>query len=231
MKKAARGKHMHDTSSPIVSNLDDSPSHLLHRVLQIALDIYNAELGEGAVSQRQYAVLSALEGSGGLSQTDLVKATGIDRSTLADLVARMSAKGLLARERSSTDGRANLVQLTDAGRDALIEAAPKVAAADAKILELLSPPKRDSFVKLLRKLVHARDGEALEARADKAAMKAVRKAGKKKKKTDDRLHKDDRPRKKDKLAKKLKKLPMPGLSEGVSGEEVELVHAPEEKAV
>lgn len=238
MKKSGHGKLMHDTSIPLRFRLDDSPSHLLHRVLQIALDIYNAELGEGAVSQRQYAVLSALDGAEGLSQADLVKATGIDRSTLADLVARMVTKGLIVRERSSTDGRANLVQLTGEGRAALVEAGPKVAAADAKILELLSPPKRDSFVKLLRKLAHARADTAETAKGKpdkhedgqhdggKSDAKALKKAAKKKKKPEDKAEK-----RAGKLAKKLKKLPMPGLSEGVAGPAEDLVHAPEDKAV
>jgi DNA-binding MarR family transcriptional regulator len=224
MKGRKSGKSMHDASAS--ATLDDSPSHLLHRVLQIALEIYSAELGDNAVSQRQYAVLSALDGAEGLTQADLVKTTGIDRSTLADLVARMAAKGLLARERSVSDGRANLVQLTEDGRAALADAAPKVAAADAKILELLSPPKRDSFLKLLRKLVHARDGEAPEDKPEKAALKTQKKANKsdKKKKSG-----EDKPRKKDKLAKKLKKLPMPELSSGVTGEDDGWVENPEEK--
>ena len=101
--------------------LEDSPSHLLHRVLQIALDIYNAEAGENALTQRQYAaLLHALDGAPeGMSQTELVHATGIDRSTLADLVARMLSKKLLARERSVTDARANLVRLDAAGKKSL----------------------------------------------------------------------------------------------------------------
>ncbi|HYF22654.1 MAG TPA: helix-turn-helix domain-containing protein, partial [Caulobacteraceae bacterium] len=64
--------------------LDSSPSHLLHRVLQIALDVYAEETGPGAVTQRQFAVLTAVSRNEGLTQTDLVRATGIDRSTLAD---------------------------------------------------------------------------------------------------------------------------------------------------
>ena len=74
MKKS---KHADASSSRAL--FEDSPSHLLHRVLQIALDIYNAEAGEGALTQRQYAVLKALDGTEGLSQTDLVRLTGIDR--------------------------------------------------------------------------------------------------------------------------------------------------------
>ena len=93
--------------------LDRSPSHLLHRALQRALDIYAETAGPTAVTQRQYAVLSAVAAREGLTQADLVRSTGIDRSTLAELVARMLGKGLIARERSNEDGRANTVSLTD----------------------------------------------------------------------------------------------------------------------
>ncbi|ESQ92731.1 MarR family transcriptional regulator [Asticcacaulis sp. AC460] len=196
------------------STLEGSPAHLLHRVLQIALDIYNETAGEGALTQRQFAVLQALDGSEGLSQTDLVKITGIDRSTLADLVARMIAKELLVRERSATDARANLVQLAPAGKTALDEMQPRVLQADEKILSLLSPPKRDSFVKLLRKITAAREVE-LSGETPVRKAKADKKTDKKKKK-----HKLS--------AKKLKKLPMPALSDGaseaVAGQD--LVHAP-----
>ncbi len=218
-------KSHQDGAEPVRTVLEDSPSHLLHRVLQIALDIYNEEAGEGALTQRQYAVLKALDSSDGLSQTDLVRLTGIDRSTLADLVARMLTKGLLKRERSTTDARANLVQLDDAGRVALGEMDPRVIAADERILALLSPPKRESFVKLLRKITSAREddsglsAEVTALRKEKAealaAEKAVRKAEKKAHK---KAHKKDESKK---LARKIKKLPMPALSEGIVGADPE----------
>jgi MarR family transcriptional regulator, temperature-dependent positive regulator of motility len=160
--------------------LDTSPSHLLHRVLQIALDIYNDETGEGALTQRQYAVLRAVhdaealhaDGHAGLTQTELVQTTGIDRSTLADMITRMTAKGLLIRVKSTLDARANLVTLSQAGREAITDISPKVAAADEKILSLLSPPKRESFVKLLRKMTYARLSEDGAASKDEARLKS-----------------------------------------------------------
>jgi DNA-binding MarR family transcriptional regulator len=141
--------------------LDRSPSHLLHRALQLALDIYAEETGPDAVTQRQYAVLAAVAAHEGLTQTDLVRSTGIDRSTLADLVARMIGKTLLARQRSTADARANTVSLTEAGRAALEAAKPKVAAADARILKLLPTRKRDAFLGVLRDM-----GRVAEAMAD-----------------------------------------------------------------
>ncbi len=104
--------------------LDRSPSHLLHRALQRALDIYADEFGATSITQRQYAVLAAAAEHEGATQADLVRSTGIDRSTLADMATRMIAKGLLERERSTLDARANAVSLTPAGREALEDAKP-----------------------------------------------------------------------------------------------------------
>ena len=210
MKKS---KHADAPSSRAL--FEDSPSHLLHRVLQIALDIYNAEAGEGALTQRQYAVLKALDGTDGLSQTDLVRLTGIDRSTLADLVSRMLTKGLLKRERSSTDARANLVQIDDGGAAALADMEPRVLAADGKIQALLSPPKRDSFVKLLRKITSAREAELSGEPVGRKEHSDAQKAARAEKKARKKAHKKDDGKK---LAKKIKKLPMPAISEGASGQ-------------
>jgi DNA-binding MarR family transcriptional regulator len=138
--------------------LERSPTHLFHRALQVALDIYVEEFGPAGLTQRQFAVLAAVEAAEGLTQTDLVRVTGIDRSTLADLAVRMIKKGLLERERSASDGRANAVRLTDLGRRELEAARPLMASADDRLLRLLSAGKRDSLSNLLRDLVRA--GEA-----------------------------------------------------------------------
>jgi MarR family transcriptional regulator, temperature-dependent positive regulator of motility len=184
----------HAGEPPHLAALDQSPSHLLHRVLQLALDVYAEEVGPGAVTQRQYAVLAAVEAREGLSQTDLVRITGIDRSTLADMAQRMITKGLLVRERSVDDARANTVSLTDQGRMALEEIRPKVAAADARLLRLLSSGKRDGFLNLLKDL----------ARADLSAPGGEKKKAKKAKA--DKLSKAEKLAKAEaKKAKKAKK--------------------------
>ena len=144
--------------------LAESPSHLLHRVLQRAVGIYAEEMGGETLTQRQFAVLSAAAGIENPSQTDLVVLTGIDRSTLAELVARMIDKGLLQRERSADDGRAKTVRLTEAGVAALERARPRVKAADKRILSLVPKPKRESFLKQLARMAD----EPEKARKEKA---------------------------------------------------------------
>ncbi len=184
--------------------LDASPSHLLHRVLQLALDIYGEETGAGAITQRQFAVLTAVSRNEGLTQTDLVKATGIDRSTLADMVARMIGKGLLERERSAVDARANTVRLTEQGRAELDAATPKVEAADRRILALLPGGKRDSFLNVLLAMTHKAEAAMLQAAADpdEATAEAGERKKKKKAPKADRTPKAAKPDKKKKKAKK-----------------------------
>ncbi|HRJ62756.1 MarR family winged helix-turn-helix transcriptional regulator [Brevundimonas sp. UBA2416] len=156
-----------------------SPSHLMHRVLQLALDIYSEETGPDGLTQRQFAVLEAVSQRSGLTQTDLVRATGIDRSTLADLVSRMTTKGLLDREKSSIDARAKAVSLSAAGQAALDAARPKVEAADKRIMALLPKGKRDGFLGLLSELAGEADAAPDKAKAEaRAAKKAAREAKK-----------------------------------------------------
>jgi DNA-binding MarR family transcriptional regulator len=172
----------------VVAVLDRSPSHLLHRALQRALDIYAEEFGEGAITQRQFAVLAAANARDGATQADLVRVTGIDRSTLADMAKRMIDKGLLQRERSSLDARANAVSLTEAGRAALSDAQPRMAAADTRLLKLVGGGgRRSAFVGLLQDLIRKADhvepkppkppkGHKTKGKAGKAGKKARKKA-------------------------------------------------------
>jgi DNA-binding MarR family transcriptional regulator len=155
--------------------LDRSPSHLLHRAVQVALDVYAEELGPGSITQRQFAVLAAAGDHDGATQTDLVRITGIDRSTMAEMAARLIAKGLLERRRSPFDARANAVSLTEAGRAMLEDVRPKMAAADARLLKLISGGgRRQTFVGLLQDLVAG--AEAQERKRDKAAAKPAKSA-------------------------------------------------------
>ncbi len=179
-----------------VDILSRSPSHLLHKVLQLALDIYTEETGKGALTQRQYAVLAAAATMDGASQTDLVNMTGIDRSTLADMVARMIEKGWLARERSKTDARAKTVRLTEKGGAALKEIAPKVAAADERILSSLVASRRSGFISALGALADIGVEPMAEPSGKKKekalkpakAEKPAKKDGKKKKKKGKKPH-------------------------------------------
>lgn len=171
-----------DEIKSATDGLNGSPGHLMHRALQLMLDVYVAEAGADAPTHRQYVLLEAAGAGEGLSQTDLVRRTGIDRSTLAELAARMTTRGWLTRERSAADGRAKTVVLSDEGRAVLESVRPAVAAADRRVLALLPRRKREAFVDILAELAEAADAGPDRRKAELKAAKKAEKLAKKDKK-------------------------------------------------
>ena len=122
-------------------DLSEAPSHLIRRCQQFYGDLYAREAGGKELTKQQFTLLCALEQNDGASQTALVEITGIDRSTLAEMVRRMLEKGLLSRERTEEDQRANAVAISPSGRKALrggnqIDVAADHAAID-EVIRLL----------------------------------------------------------------------------------------------
>ena len=162
--------------------LSRSPAHLLRRAQQFATDTFTRAGLEDAVTARQALVLAAVAETEGATQSELVDATGVDRSTLAEMIARMERKGLVARAPSQDDLRAKTVRLTPAGRQKLALSLPRMRAADETLLAALPKARRAAFADMLVLLakagVAASEAEHAEARATKAASKA-RKAAEK----------------------------------------------------
>ena len=141
----------------IAGRLDKSPIHLLHRAGQCAGDTFASEMGASDLTPRQYAILVAVSLNEGLSQTDLVELTGVDRSTLADIVRRMLKKGLLQRRRTKEDARAYAVRLTEEGWRVLKTAEPTVKRVDDRLLAALPTKQREQFLADLASIVSALD--------------------------------------------------------------------------
>lgn len=161
-------------------SLSQSTSHLLHRAQQLAADRF-AALADGKATLRQFAVLAAIAEQPGRSQTDLVAATGVDRSTLADMITRMEKRGWIIRVTAQKDARANAVTLSASGRASFAQCVPFAKAADDAVLESLPRSDRKALMDLLGALAKAADAKAQAApRAPKTAAKAAKKTAKKK---------------------------------------------------
>ncbi len=130
---------------------------MLHRAGQRAADIFADAAGTDGLTPRQFAVLAVVYDEEGLTQTELVDRTGIDRSTLADIVARLLSRGMIQRRRAKNDGRAYAIKLTAQGAKALREAQPAAEAADAVLMASLPPAKRQDFIDSLILIVEAAD--------------------------------------------------------------------------
>ncbi|MGE0024243.1 MAG: MarR family winged helix-turn-helix transcriptional regulator [Hyphomicrobium sp.] len=143
------------------ADLGQSPLHLFHRAVQVVTEIYQAEMSSYDLTARQYAVLFALAHSEGMSQSKLVDATGIDRSTMADIVRRMLKKGIIQRKRDKDDARAYEVKITDEGVRLFKAVTPIVRRIEDKLMSQLNGKRADEFIANLGLIV----GSVAEASA------------------------------------------------------------------
>jgi DNA-binding MarR family transcriptional regulator len=135
--------------------IDRSPIHLLHRASQAVELAFDTWAGSSNLTPRQLAVLMTIDEHEGLSQTDITERTGIDRSTLAEIVRRLKGKGLVQRRRTKEDARTYAVKLTDEGRRMLRAVLPIAAGVDRNILAALPAERREWFLIRLASMVRA----------------------------------------------------------------------------
>ena len=134
-------------------SVDRSIIHLLHRASQRASEIFALETRDFDLTARQYAVLTTVAQHEGLSQTDLVRITGIDRSTLADVVQRLLKRGIIKRERTTQDGRTYAVSLSAQGRELLDAIKPHARKADRIVLACLGDEDGKQAAQILARLL------------------------------------------------------------------------------
>jgi DNA-binding MarR family transcriptional regulator len=127
-------------------------SHLLKRAVQYSVHCYMEDVGKSGLTHRQFTVLSAVDAHDGKSQTELVRLTGIDRSTLADLVARLLAQGYVQRRRTKEDARTNAIRLTPAGKKLLKSAQSGAEDVDKKLLSKFVSADRKTVLDCLAEL-------------------------------------------------------------------------------
>ncbi|MCB1512841.1 MAG: MarR family transcriptional regulator [Hyphomicrobiaceae bacterium] len=131
----------------------ESAIHMLHRAGQCADDLFSAGVEHAQLTPRQYIVLRCAASSEGASQTDLVDATGIDRSTLADIVRRLVERGYLGRERKRRASGLYGVQVRRESVEVLASTQPITESCERQLLDAVAPGDREAFLRSLRSIV------------------------------------------------------------------------------
>jgi len=130
----------------------DSLMQLLKRANQHAASVFAEATARSGLTMRQFTVLRAVEEHDGISQTSLAVLTSIDRSTLAELVARLIDQGYLQRRRTKDDGRTNALRMSPAGRRALKAAEPGAREVDQALMAEVPMRYRRALLEGLRAL-------------------------------------------------------------------------------
>ena len=109
---------------------DSEMTWLLHRAAQRMRAVTGAAAEQHGRSLRDHIVLSALDKSPGLTQVELGRALGMDKTTLTSELDRLERAGLVERTVDPRDRRARVLAVTAAG-----DAARRAVAADAERAE------------------------------------------------------------------------------------------------
>jgi DNA-binding MarR family transcriptional regulator len=124
---------------------------------QIHLALFAEECAAFDITPVQYSILTVAAAQPGLDQVQLGYKVGVDRATLANVVARLESKHLLRRKPCASDKRVKLVLLTARGAVLLDRMLLPVKRAHDRTIAALPAAEQEIFVKLLVQLVNAQN--------------------------------------------------------------------------
>ncbi len=139
--------------------LSARPGFLIRRMHQIHLALFAEECAGFDITPVQYSIMTVAGAQPRLDQAKLAYEVGVDRATLANVVARLEAKGLLRRMASSSDKRLKLVCLTPPGSELLERMRAPVRRAHDRTIAALPAAERALFTALLVRLVDAQNAQ------------------------------------------------------------------------
>jgi len=100
----------------------------------------------------EYSLLMLLLANGPLAPKRLLRVLALSAPNLSLLIDRLEARGLVRRERSTTDRRSQNIVLTDGGLALARRGADAAREMENELLERLSRAERLMLVELLRKV-------------------------------------------------------------------------------
>jgi DNA-binding MarR family transcriptional regulator len=133
-------------------NPKESIVSLLHRVNQRANAAFAQSQTGYVLTSTQMFTLFAVDLLGSAPQISFAEETGVDRSTMSDVVRRLEKAGLLKRKRSKQDSRSFEVALTEAGKSMVKKTLAISRGVDHMMLSRIPAARRQSFLNALRSI-------------------------------------------------------------------------------
>jgi DNA-binding MarR family transcriptional regulator len=129
------------------------PGYLVRRLHQIHTAIFAEECKAFGITPVQYGLMTALFYYPGSDQVSLGAEIGIDRSNVADVLERLTERGLVWREKSDADRRMMLAYLTSEGEALTRDMHGAMQRAQERFLAPLPPAERREFMAMLVTLI------------------------------------------------------------------------------
>ncbi|MGJ6980041.1 MarR family winged helix-turn-helix transcriptional regulator [Aestuariimicrobium soli] len=101
--------------------------------------------------------------------SDLAQALGADLSTTSRQVSHLTSLGLLQKVPDPRDGRAQLIDITPAGKDLVLLLREQRSAYLGQVLDDWSPADRETFTRLLARFTDDLDAAVRQLREERAS--------------------------------------------------------------
>jgi DNA-binding MarR family transcriptional regulator len=115
----------------------------------------DAHLARHGVTADQFVLLAILAQEDSLTQQELARRASSDANTVRAMLLLLEGRGLVAREKHPTDGRARSVALTARGRRAYARLWAAGEPVRARLLAALEPDEVGSLLGLLERVTRA----------------------------------------------------------------------------
>jgi DNA-binding MarR family transcriptional regulator len=132
---------------------DSEITWLLHRAAQRLRTATGEQAEAHGIQIRQYIILSALDMNPNLTQIELGKSLGLDKTTLMNQLGRLEKMGLIVRRTDPRDGRARIPQNTEAGSALRAEVAKSCERVEAAMLGSFSEDHVNVFRQMLFEII------------------------------------------------------------------------------
>ena len=124
----------------------------LKRAYMVFKDDYASDPSLTALTKRQFTVLSLTASQCGVSQSDLARQLGIERSGMVQLVDQLEGKGYLQRVSNPEDRRVYRLEVTKAGHECLKQHHNAVVAHEQRVLAGLNKQEQALLLFLLDRI-------------------------------------------------------------------------------
>lgn len=125
--------------------------HLLRHLFQQHTARWQQALPE--LTKPQYAVMRSIAEHPGIEQVALTEVAVSTKATLAEMLSRMEARGLVRREHAPDDKRRRFLFLTLEGEELLKASVPVGNGVDEEFLDKLTKAEQAQFTQLIRRMM------------------------------------------------------------------------------
>ena len=138
-----------------LESMDVGITPLLYRAAHRCTVIHNEMFKEFSISVQQVAVLSVIEfvGNGEMNQKRLSDEMSIKESSASSIVKTMIKNNFIYKEQSKTDGRNQILKITEKGKDVFKKLKSTAKKAEEDLYGHLSETEREELTIILKKLV------------------------------------------------------------------------------